>query len=108
LSFSDQGTPVPIRSFLKGHTIKTASQQGWEKLENGELLTIAEREGFDVFLTSDKNIQHQQNLKGRRIAIVVLGNPQWPIVRQHVGLVVDAVNAAQPGSYSLIDIPLGT
>jgi len=104
----DQGTPVPIRSFLKGHTVKTASRQGWEKLKNGELLTIAEREGFDVFLTSDKNIQYQQNLKGRRIAIVVLGNPQWPIMRQHVGLVVDAVNAAQPGSYSLIDIPLGT
>ena len=103
----DQGTPVPIRSFLKGHTVKTASRQGWEKLKNGELLTIAEREGFD-FLTSDKNIQYQQNLKGRRIAIVVLGNPQWPIMRQHVGLVVDAVNAAQPGSYSLIDIPLGT
>jgi hypothetical protein len=71
------------------------------------LLTIAEREGFDVFLTSDKNIQYQQNLKSRRIAIVVLGNPQWPIVRQHVGLIVDAVNAAQPGSYSMIDIPSG-
>jgi hypothetical protein len=49
-----------------------------KRLTNGELLTAAEEAGFDVLLTTDKNIQYQQNLTGRRIAIVVLGNPQQP------------------------------
>ena len=77
----DQGTPVPLRSFLKGHTVKTAAQQGWSTLSNGDLLRAAEAEGFDVLLTTDKNLAYQQSLKDRRVAIVVLGNPQWPVAR---------------------------
>jgi hypothetical protein len=59
----DQSTPVPIRTFLKGHKVQTAWQLGWDKLKNGELLKAAEDAGFDVFVTPDKNIRHQQNLK---------------------------------------------
>jgi uncharacterized linocin/CFP29 family protein len=47
-------------------------------LANGALLTAAEEAGFDLLLSTDKNIQYQQNLKGRRIAIVILGNAQRP------------------------------
>ena len=101
----DQATPVPIRPFLKGHLVRTAAQEGWDKLRNGELLTIAEAAGFDVFLTPDKNMRYQQNLEGRKIAIVVVGNPQWPILRLHVERVVVAVNAATPGSYAEVDVP---
>jgi hypothetical protein len=74
----DQGTPVPKRAFLKGHTVETAAQRGWDKLKNGELLEAAEKAGFEVLVTPDKNIPYQQNLELRKIAIVVLGNPQWP------------------------------
>lgn len=74
----DQGTPVPIRRFLKEHVVETAAQRGWEELKNGELLKAAEEAGFEVFLTPDKNIRYQQNLVIRTIALVVLGNPQWP------------------------------
>jgi len=56
-------------------------------------------------LTTDKNIRYQQNLKGRKIAFVVIGNQQWPILRRHVEQVVAAVNAARPGSYSEVEIP---
>jgi hypothetical protein len=101
----DQATPVPIRPFLKGHSVRTAAQQGWDRLRNGELLTVAEQAGFEVFLTPDKNMRYQQNLVGRRIAIVVVGNPQWPILRPHVERVVAAVNAATPGSYEEVDVP---
>jgi hypothetical protein len=69
---------------------------------------IAERGGgsrFDVLLTTDKNIQYQQNLKGRRIAVVVLGNPQRPAVYLYIDRVVAAVNAATPGSCTVVDIP---
>lgn len=101
----DQGTPVPIRPFLKEHTVQTTAQRGWDKLKNGELLKAAEDAGFDVLVTPDKNIRYQQNLAIRRIALVVLGNPQWPILRLNVERVVAAVNAARPGSYTEVEIP---
>ena len=101
----DQATPVPIRPYLERHTVRTAAQQGWNKLSNGELLTVAEEAGFDLLLTTDKNIRHQQNLAGRKIAIVVLGRQQWPQLEPHIQLVIDVVNAATPGSYSVVDIP---
>lgn len=101
----DQGTPVPLRSFLKGHTVKTAAQQLWSTLANGDLLDAAEAAGFDVLVTTDKNLVNQQSLKDRRIAIVVLGNPQWPVARLHVQSIVAAVNAATPGSYVVVNVP---
>ena len=103
----DQGRPVPLRSFLIGHTVKTAAQQGWSTLSNGELLRAAEADGFDVLLTTDKNLAYQQSLKDRRIAIVVLGNPQWPVARLNVQSIVAAVNAVTPGSYVEVEIPGG-
>ena len=101
----DQATPVPIRPYLEGHTVRTAFQQGWDKLQNGELLTEAEQAGFGLFLTTDKNMRYQQNLAGWKIAVVVLGQQQWPILRPHVQRVVEAVNAATPGSYTEVEIP---
>lgn len=77
----------------------------WETLENGELLKAAEAAGFDVLLTPDKNIRYQQNLTLRTIALVVLGNPQWPVLRLHVERIVAAVNAARSGSYTEVEIP---
>lgn len=101
----DQGTPVGIRTFLKGHIVETASQRGWDKLKNGDLLRAAEDAGVHVLVTPDKNIRFQQNLRNYAIAVVVLGNPQWPMLRQHVDRVVAAVNAAKPGTYSEVEIP---
>jgi hypothetical protein len=101
----DQGTPVPIGPFLREHSVQTAAQRGWDKLKNGELLKAAEDAGFDVLVIPDKNIRYQQNLKVHRIAIIVLGNAQWPVLRRHVERVVAAVNAARPGTYCEVDIP---
>jgi hypothetical protein len=96
---SDQATPVPIRAFLEGHTVSTAAHEGWDRLQNGELLDGAEAAGFDVLVTTDKNMRYQQNLAHRKIAIIVLGKQQWPDVRPHVQLIVAALNAAKPGTY---------
>ena len=101
----DQATPVPIRSYLEGHSVRTAFQQGWDKLKNGDLLAAAEAAGFHLLLTTDKNIRYQQNLAARTIAILVLGRQQWPQVRPHIQRVVDAVGSATPGSYAEIEIP---
>ena len=101
----DHGTPRSIALYLEGHTVKEARAQGWDRLSNGELLKAAEEAGFDLLLTTDKNIRHQQNLSGRKIAIVVLGNPQLPVVRLHIQRVVAAVNTATPGSYFFVEMP---
>ena len=102
----DQATPVPIRKFLIGHTVRTVAQEQWDTLKNGDLLTAAEHAGFEVFLTTDKNMRDQQNMAGRTIAVVVIGVQQWPALEPHVALVVAAVNAATPGSFTEVDVPV--
>lgn len=95
----DHGTPAPLRSFLTGHTIRRAKEEGWDTFNNGELLQAAEEAGFDVLVTTDKNLRYQQNLADRKIAIVVLVTGQWPVLRKRVEPVITAVNTATPGSY---------
>jgi glutamate racemase len=101
----DQGTPVPIANSLLGHSVKTARQLGWDTLANGELLRAAEEAGFDVLLTTDKNLAYQQNLKDRKLAIVVLGRNRWSLIRAVLPQIAAAVNGADPGSYVIVDVP---
>jgi hypothetical protein len=101
----DNGTPAPLRYALKGHVVVEAIERGWDRLLNGELIAAAEAAGFEILLTTDKNMRYQQYLKGRKIAFVVIGNQRWPTLRHYVERVVAAVNAAKPGSYAEVDIP---
>lgn len=99
--------PSGIARSLSGHEVTEAIDRGWERVSNGELLNLAEAAGFDVLLTTDKRIRYQQNLTGRKTAIVVLGNPTWRIVRLYLGQIASAVAEAKPGSYAEVEIPLG-
>ena len=101
----DQGTPVGIRDFLTKHTFKTAREQGWSTLLNGELLREAENAGFEILLTTDKNLVYQQNLTGRKIAIVVLSYARWSLIQSVMARVVEAVDLAKPGTYTLVEVP---
>ena len=101
----DNGTPRGIASSLSGHTVKEARSQGREEFENGELIEVAEQAGFDLLITTDKNIRYQQNLAGRKLALLVLGNSQWPMVKLVLPAIVAAVNAATPGSFTEVDVP---
>ncbi|HVT02710.1 MAG TPA: hypothetical protein VHL58_04960 [Thermoanaerobaculia bacterium] len=65
----DQGTPAPLRDALTGHTVSTAYELGWAQLGNGDLLNAAEA-SFDALITTDRNLRHQQNPSGRRLAIL--------------------------------------
>ena len=69
------------------------------------MLQAAEEAGFEVLITTDKNLATQQNLRGRALAIVVLGNSQWRLVERHVRKIAAVVNATTPGSYTEIEIP---
>jgi hypothetical protein len=101
----DYSTPAPLRYALKGHAVVEAIERGWARLANGALLDAAEAAGFELMVTADKNMHYQQNLTGRKISIVVLGNAQWPILRRYVERVAAAVNAAAPGSFTEVEIP---
>jgi len=101
----DQGTPALLARSLPQHIVRTAHQQGWATLGNGELLAVAETDGFDVFVTTDKNLRYQQNLSARRIAVVVVMHGQWPALEPYVDLLAAAVDNARPGSYTEVEIP---
>jgi hypothetical protein len=102
----DNGTPRNLARYLIGsHAVTEARARGWEELENGELLMAAEAAGFDVILTTDRNLRYQQNLAGRKIAVVALGKGRWTLIKPFVLDVVAAVNAATPGSYAEVDMP---
>jgi hypothetical protein len=100
----DQNVPAILRRFLFGHTTFLSSQMGWSELSNGVLIRAAEREGFDVLVTGDKNIPHQQNLSDLRIALVILGNNSWPVLEPRTAAIVSLINGATPGS--LISVPI--
>jgi len=102
----DQGTPVPLREALLGHEVSTAYERGWSTLSNGELLDVAERNGFEVFVTTDSRLRYQQNLTARRIAVVCLLSTSWPRIRRIISSAVDAIDAASPGAYVEIQVPL--
>jgi predicted nuclease of predicted toxin-antitoxin system len=101
----DNGTPRGLARFLIGHSVEEARSRGWEELENGSLIEAAEHAGFDLLLTTDKNIRYQQNLGGRKIAIVVLENSQWPMVKLVAEKIVAVVESTQAGSYVEVDVP---
>jgi hypothetical protein len=101
----DNGTPKPIARRLIGHEITYTRKIGWHELGNGELIQLAEEAGYEVLLSTDKNIRYQQSLTGRKIALVVLGNSQWPVVRLYLDRIAAAVNECTPGSYVEVEIP---
>ncbi|MDQ2961998.1 MAG: hypothetical protein M3R31_02390 [Pseudomonadota bacterium] len=94
----DQGTPEPLRHSLAQHEVATAYERGWSKLNNGELLDAAEKEDFAVLVTTDSNLKHQQNLRARRIAVVVLSTPSWPRIQRAVASIVRAIEQAVAGT----------
>lgn len=101
----DQGTPVPLRRSLTAHVVVTAYELGWSTVTNGELIRLAEQEGYELLITTDANLRYQQNLRGRSIAILVLTTTSWPRIRQVTGELQAAVAAIESGGYEELLIP---
>ena len=101
----DNGTPRGIAVALRAQVVEEARARGWDALSNGDLLDSAEKAGFDVFVTTDRNLRHQQNMSGRRIAIVVLSKGRWRLIRSRLAAIAAAVDTATPGSFVEVDIP---
>ena len=101
----DHGAPRGVARALRSHTVTTAFSRGWDRLNNGALLKAAEEAGFDLLFTTDNRIRYQQNLKDRRIALVVLtGTTKWARVKLHLDHIVAVIEVAVPGSYSEVNI----
>ena len=78
---------------------------GWDRLPDGQLLSAAEAAGYELLITPDQDIQYQQNVAGMRMAILVLMNNDWRLIRPHVYDIADAVNRIQPAEYIEFAIP---
>src|SRR5690349_12626979 len=90
--------PRPFRGSLSDCQISTTQEMGWAHYKNGALLAKAEGL-FDVFLTTDQQLKYQQNLKGRKLAIVVLPTNRLPSLRKNASKINIAILQAQPGDY---------
>ncbi len=96
----DQGTPLPLRSWLASHEVETTWQRGWSTLANGDLLLAAEKAGFNLFVTTDQQLRYQQNLTERSLAILVLMVANWPMIKSEAAALAARVEIMQPGEYA--------
>jgi predicted nuclease of predicted toxin-antitoxin system len=99
----DENLDHRLRKLLGAHEVYTVDYMNWAGLKNGELLSVAEAEGFDVFLTGDKNLAYQQNLAGQRMAIVTLSAIDLEILRPNLSLIVAAIDSAGPGVFLTVE-----
>ena len=101
----DESVPQKLRLLIEGHVVVTTWFQGWSGLKNGALLTAAEEAGFDLFITADQEISYQQNLTGRKMALLVLSTNNWDFIKAAIGKIMAAIDGVMPGSYAEIEIP---
>jgi hypothetical protein len=94
----DACVPRPLRKFLPDHTVRTAQEMGWGKLKNGVLLQAVEPQ-FEAFLTSDKNLKYQQNIAGRKLAVLVLPTNDWTTIRTKTDEIAAKVAGLKPGDF---------
>ena len=94
----DQGVPVPLRKELAGYEVTTCKEKGWDQITNGDLIAQAETL-FDAFVSTDQNLKYQQNLKNRRIAILVLPTTSWRKLEQNAATIKQALDTIKAGQY---------
>ena len=100
----DQGTPAPLRLALSGHIVETAHERGWSRLQNGELIAAAQQAGFQVLVTTDRNLKYQQNLAAQHLSIVVLLTTSWPRIQLSLPAILKAVDRSTIGGYVEVEI----
>jgi predicted nuclease of predicted toxin-antitoxin system len=100
----DECVPWPMHRLLSSHACTSVQAQGWSGIRNGDLLQRAEAE-FDLFITSDQNIRYQQNLAGRRIAILELSTSDLRRIQAASALIEEAIGRIQPNEFRQLTIP---
>jgi predicted nuclease of predicted toxin-antitoxin system len=100
----DANTPAPLARLLRGHEVVRADELGWQGLENGELLDASEQAGFELLLTCDQNLRHQQNLTNRKLALLILSSNHWPTLQPIAARIATAVDFMQTGQVVMLDV----
>lgn len=100
----DECVPWPMHKLLSSHSCSTVQDEGWGGIKNGDLLQRAEGE-FDLFITSDQNLRYQQNLTGRRIAILELSTNDISRIQAASSLIEDALEKIQLNEFRQLTIP---
>jgi len=100
----DECVPWPMHQLLGDHACTNVQKHGWSGTHNGQLLSLAEPE-FDLFITSDQGIRYQQNLTGRRIAILELSTNDLRRILAARGLIQAAITTLKPGEFRHLAIP---
>ncbi|MDQ2840519.1 MAG: DUF5615 family PIN-like protein [Acidobacteriota bacterium] len=95
----DECVPRRLQRYIINHESQTVPQAGFAGKKNGELLNLAEHAGFDVLLTVDKGMSQQQNMSGRKIAVLIVGAQSNEIddVLPHVPACLEALRYIRPG-----------
>ena len=68
----DECVPRRLRGYFAGHDVRTVHEMAWSGMKNGELLALMVQHGFEVLLTTDQNIRHQQTLQAFKVSVIVL------------------------------------
>jgi len=100
----DECLPKKLKNHLSGHECHTVPEAGWAGKKNGELLPLAEKSGFEIFLTLDQGIEYEQNLKGREIAVVLLSakSSRLADLLPRIPAILTALLSARVGSLTRI------
>lgn len=100
----DENTPHKLRLLIdKRHTTVTTWYQGWSGLTNGELLIAAEDTGFDVLVTADQELVYQQNLRNRKIAVLILSTNNWSVLKKNARRISEAIDSIAPGTVHVLE-----
>jgi len=99
----DENLDHALRKLLGHHQVVTVNYMGWNGIQNGALLRVAEDSEMDVLLTGDQTLAYEQNPSGRRLAIVALSAIRLPILTENLSSIIAAIDRAVPGSYQLAE-----
>jgi len=100
----DENLPHNLRKLLDTHTVFTVAFLGWAGIQNGDLLDAAERERFDVLITSDQGFSHQHRMDGRLLGVLLLPTPDWNVLKDQGPAILEAVKRVSPGNVLRVEI----
>ncbi len=102
-TFLDEGVPEGPERYLADHEVSTVKREGWSSIKNGKLLDLIERSGFEAFITNDKWMEREQQLKRPPFATLLLSTNHWPTMKPHVDNIAQAVDDCKPGTVTRVD-----
>jgi hypothetical protein len=99
----DEGVPEGLIERLPGHDVQSVRQLGLRSIKNGELLAAITAAAFDAFITNDKKMEAEGQLRRRPFLVLLLSTNHWPSIIPHISKIAEALDAAVPGSITKVD-----